>query len=125
MQQVSRQRGLTLLGFIMVAAIVVAVAIIALKLFPVYQEYYAVTQAMSAVANEPNVTAKTPAEIREMLFNRFYISYVESVKKTDVKFSRRNGYRMNVAYEVRKPMVGNVDVVAVFDKTVTLGTSGS
>ncbi len=122
MQQVSKQRGLTLLGFIMVAAIVVAMALIALKLFPVYQEYYAVTQAMDAVAAEANVTAKSPAEIRQMLFNRFYISYVDSVKKTDVKFSRRNGYKMNVAYEVRKPMVGNIDVVTVFNKTVTLGS---
>ena len=122
MQQGQKQRGLTLLGFIMVVAIVVAAAIIALKLFPVYQEYYAVTQAMNAVAAEPNVTAKTPAEIRQMLFNRFYISYVDSVEKTDVKFSRRNGYKMNVSYEVRKPMVANVDVVAVFNKTVTLGS---
>ena len=117
-----KQQGITLIGFVMILAIVLFSAFIAMKLFPIYQEYFSVVTAMKGVAQEPNVQNKSPAEIRKMLFNRFYISYVESVERDDVSISKRNGYTVTIAYEVRKPLVGNLDIVAKFDKTVDLLT---
>lgn len=117
-----KQQGITLIGFMIILGIVLFSAFIAMKLFPVYQEYFSVVTAMKGVAQEPNVQSKSPAEVRKMLFNRFYISYVESVERDDVTISKRNGYTVNIAYEVRKPLLGNLDIVAKFDKTVDLLT---
>ena len=38
----------------------------------------------------------------------------------DITRVRKNGVFLRVAYEVRKPLIGNLDVVATFDKQVPL-----
>lgn len=116
----SKQQGMTLMGFVMVLMVVGFFAFVGIKLFPVYSEYYSVTADMKGVANEPGVAQMSPAEVRDKLFRRFYISYVTSVKAENVKITRNNGYNLRVAYEVRSPLIYNLDFVAKFDKTVDL-----
>ena len=119
-----RQRGLTLIGFVVVLALLGFFAYIGMKLFPVYTEYYSVVQAMKGIQGEPGVSTMSPAKIEDLLFRRFYISYVESVKPENVRVTRKTGYTLNVKYEVRRPMVYNLDFVASFDKTVDLTRQG-
>ncbi len=114
------QRGITLIGLVIVLSLVIFFAFIGMKLFPVYSEYYSVAQAMEQVAQQPGVSQNTPAQVRTAMLKRFNVSYVETVKSKDIKVSRSNGYKMRVKYEVRKPLMGNIDFVAKFDKTVTL-----
>jgi Tfp pilus assembly major pilin PilA len=120
----STQRGLTLLGFIMVLMVVGIFAFVGLKLFPVYSEYYSVVSDMKGIQSEPGVANMSPEIVKDKLFRRFYISYVTSVKNEHVKVTRQNGYNLNVKYEVRKPLVYNLDFVAKFDKTVDLTRQG-
>lgn len=120
-----RQRGLTLIGFVFVLAIAGFFAFMIMRLFPVYAEYYSVVQAMKGLQAEPGIAQKSPAVVRDLLFRRFYISYVENVKPENVRVSRRDGYTLNVKYEVRKPFVYNLDFVANFDKTVDLTRQGN
>ena len=115
-----KQQGLTLLGFLMVLAVVGVFAFVGLKLFPVYSEYYSVVSDMKGVQSEPGVATMSPVEVRDKLFRRFYISYVTSVTPKEVKISRQNGYNVTVKYEVRRPLVYNLDFVAKFEKTVDL-----
>ncbi|SDD19488.1 DUF4845 domain-containing protein [Aquimonas voraii] len=122
----TRQRGITLLGFIVVLAVVGFFAFLAMRLFPVYSEYYSVVSAMKGLQAEPGIATQTPEKIRSLLNNRFYISYVESVKPNHVKITRSgNGYNLNIKYEVRRPMAYNIDFVAKFDKTVELSRQGA
>ncbi len=122
----TRQRGITLLGFIVVLAVVGFFAFLAMRLFPVYSEYYSVVTAMKGLQGEPGVGQMTPEKIRDLLNRRFYISYVESVKPNHVKITRSGtGYNLNIKYEVRKPLAYNLDFVAMFDKTVELQRQGS
>ena len=119
-----KQQDLTLIGFVMLLAVVGVFAFVGFKLFPVYAEYYSVVSDMKGVQSEPGVAQMAPEEVKDKLFRRFYISYVESVKKEHVKVTRNNGYNLNVKYEVRRPLIYNLDFVAKFDKTVEL-TRGS
>jgi hypothetical protein len=122
----TRQRGITLLGFIVVLAVVGFFAFLAMRLFPVYSEYYSVVTAMKGLQAEPGVGQMTPEKIRDLLNRRFYISYVESVKPNHIKITRAGtGYNLNIKYEVRRPLAYNLDFVAVFDKTVELQRQGS
>lgn len=119
-----KQQGLTLMGFMMVLAVVGVFAFVGIKLFPVYSEYYSVVSDMKGVQSEPGVANMSPNEVRDKLFRRFYISYVSSVKNENVKITRNNGYNLNVNYEVRRPLIYNLDFVAKFDKTVELTRAG-
>ena len=120
----TRQAGLTLIGFVMVLGVVGFFAFVGMKLFPVYSEYYSVVADMKGVQSEPGIAQASPQTVRDKLFRRFYISYVESVKAENVVISRKNGYNMTVKYEVRRPLVWNLDFVAKFEKTVDLTRAG-
>ena len=120
-----KQSGLSLVGFLVVLAVVGFAAYVGMKLFPMYQEYYSVTSAMKGLANEPGVADMDPAKVQDLFFRRLYINYSENVKPQNVKFERmEGGWKMRVNYEVRRPLVGNLDVVGKFDKTQELTRRG-
>ncbi|HEY5971514.1 MAG TPA: DUF4845 domain-containing protein [Pseudoxanthomonas sp.] len=120
-----KQGGMTLIGFVVVLAVVGFAAFIAMKLFPMYQEYYAVRTAAKSLAAEPGIGDMDPYKIQEKFFKRLYMSYSENVKKENVKIERiDNGWSLKVNYEVRRGMVGNLDVVGVFDVSQDLTRGG-
>ena len=109
------QSGMTLIAFVIVLAVVGLFAYVAMKLVPMYSEYYAVKQALKGLAAEPGIADQDPAKIQDLFFRRLYISYAEDVKPEHVKISRiDSGWEMDVNYEVRKPMISNLDVVGKF-----------
>lgn len=116
----SNQSGLTLISFIIVLAVLGFFAFIGMKLFPIYSEYYGVVRSMKTVQAMPGVAKMTPAKVREMLARNFFTNYTKSVKQTDISIERKGGYILRVAYEVREPLIFNLDVVAKFDKSVDL-----
>ncbi|WP_374011804.1 DUF4845 domain-containing protein [Pseudoxanthomonas koreensis] len=121
-----KQGGLSLVGFLMVLAVVGFAAYIGMKLFPMYQEYYSVRTAMKSLASEPGVADMDPSKVQDLFFRRLYINYSENVKPQNVKFERTDGgWRMKVNYEVRKPLVGNLDVVGRFGTTQDLTRRGA
>lgn len=125
MKTMNTQRGMTLTSFLVVLIVVGFFLYVGMKLFPMYQEYYAVRSAMKSLANEPGVGSMEPARIQSMFFKRLDMNYSDSLKPADVKFDRRdNGWTLKVNYEVRRQLVGNLDVVGKFDSSQDLTRSG-
>jgi hypothetical protein len=119
------QSGITLLGFVIVLAVVGLFAYVGMKLFPMYSEFYSVKSALKGLASEPGIGNTDPARIQDLFFRRLYISYSENVKKENVKIKRvDDGWQMEVSYEVRKPLIANLDVVGKFDATQLLTRTG-
>ncbi|MFL9584653.1 DUF4845 domain-containing protein [Stenotrophomonas sp. AB1(2024)] len=126
MKTMKMQRGMTLTSFLVVLCIVGFGLYIGMKLFPMYSEFYAVKTALKGVAKEPGVANMEPGKVQEMFFRRLDISYSENVKPANVKFERvSGGWNMKVNYEVRRPLVGNLDVVGKFDAHQELTLSGA
>ena len=120
------QRGMTLIGFLIVLAVVGVFAYMGMKLIPMYSEYYAVKQALQGLATEPEIASKDPSKIRDLFFRRLYISYAENIKAEHVKLERKDaGYVMKVKYEVRKPLIANLDVVGRFEAEKELRRGGA
>jgi Tfp pilus assembly major pilin PilA len=110
-----KQSGMTLIGFILVLGVVGVFVYMGMKLIPMYSEYYAVKQALNGLASEPGVAEKDPAKLKDLFFRRLYISYADNIKSENVKVTRKEaGWMMTVDYEVRKPLIANLDVVGVF-----------
>lgn len=93
---------------------------LAMRLFPVYSEYYNVSTSLKGLAGDPETSGKDSGQIKKMLVKRMEISYVENIKIS------RSGAdtEVTVAYEVRRPLAYNLDYVASFEKTVTLRKGG-
>lgn len=120
-----RARGITFLSFIIVLVVVGFFAYMAMRLVPVYQEYFSVRQAMNAVAEEagPNTS---PAQIRQSLARRFDISYVENVKPQDIRVIRdARGTQLNIQYQRTTPFIYNIEFLISFDETVELSSRQS
>ncbi len=125
LQSNKSQQGMTLISFVVVLAVVGFAAYIAMKLFPMYQEYYAVRTAAKSLAGEPGVGDMDPSKIQDLFRRRLYINYSENVKRENVKIDRiEGGWNMKVNYEVRRSLVGNLDVVGVFDVSQDLTRQG-
>ena len=119
--KIHRQAGMTLIGFVFVLSFVILISYIGMKIAPIYMEYYAVVSAMNGVASERGSANLSPYDIRVKILNRLYVSYsADNVKEQHIKLVRGNGLNLRIAYEVRKPVIGNLDVVAKFDRTVRL-----
>lgn len=116
----NKQKGVTFIGFVMLLAILGFFAYIAMRLVPLYIEYFAVKSAMKAVAAESGAAERQPGDIRNMLIKRFDVSYVTSVRPNDIRISRDRNPSITIAYEVRKPFISNVDLVVVFSHTQEL-----
>ena len=115
-----KQGGLTLIGFIIVLSIALFVAYLGMKIGPIYMEYYSVVSAMNDMSKEKGNAKKAPEVLRRNLKARLYVSYSSSIENHHIKVTRSDGVRLRVAYSVREPIIGNLDVIVTFDKSVRL-----
>lgn len=114
------QRGITLIGFIIVLAIAGFFMFLGAKLFPMYSEFYAVKSAMNQVRLTPGSASMSPENVWNILDKNFAVGYVSSVKRQHMSLVRKNGSFLRITYEVRRPLAYNLDIIAKFDHTVDL-----
>lgn len=110
------QKGLSLVGFILVLGVVGVFLYMGMKLVPMYTEYFAVKKSLEGLAREPGMADNDPAKIKDLFFRRMDINYSENVKPENVSIKRKDaGWTVTVDYEVRRPLIANLDVVGRFN----------
>ena len=115
------EKGMALSSLIFVLAVIGFVLYIGMELFPMYQGYYAVRSSMKGLLDEANTADADPSQLKEMFFRRLSINSIDDVKSDNVKFDRiEGGWRMSVNYEVRRSLIGNLDVVGKFSSDENL-----
>ena len=121
---VRKQRGITLIGFIIVLVVAGFFAYMGMVLGPAYSEYYSVVKAMNSVAADATPNSTDMESIRRALDRQFNVGYVDSVVGKDAKLIRdkTTGNMINMTYEVRKPFIYNIDFVVKFAHTAPLGS---
>lgn len=112
----SRESGITLIGFLVVLCVLGFFAFMAMRLFPIYSEWYSVVTAMKGLAKEPGIATMSGDQIRTLFDRRLYTSYVQSVKPNNVRVVTQGGPRIHVRYQVETPFIGNLHFVAKFDR---------
>ncbi|NCT66281.1 MAG: DUF4845 domain-containing protein [Rhodanobacteraceae bacterium] len=122
-----KARGVTLIGFAIMLCVLGFFAYLAMRLIPVYVEYFGVVKAMEQVRSESGAGQKSLDEIRRDLSVKFDAQYVDdaSVPPQAIMLKREGGAStLRIAYEKRVPFMYNIDLVAKFDKSVSLSGSG-
>jgi hypothetical protein len=119
MKSIHRQRGMTPIGWIFVFLLIAFSTLVALKLVPIYLDSFTIASVISDLKKEPGIAAKTPREVVTIIEKRLDINMVEGITTDDI-FVEKVGDTMTISaeYEVRKNMMGNVDVVVSFNKSV-------
>ena len=127
MKMQRNNRGITLIGFAVVLCVAGFFAYLAMRLVPMYIEYFGVVKAMEAIKNEPGASQKPIEQIRRDLSAMFNTQYVDdnSVPPQAIQLKREaGGATLRIAYEKRVNFMYNIDIVAVFDKSVLLRNVG-
>ncbi len=115
------QQGLTLIGFVLILMVVGIFAFLGMKLFPAYSENYGVKQALKAVQLEPGSGSYTTDKIRDAIQRKFDVGYIARVKQDNIKIKKIGGAtNVTVKYEVREPLLYNLDYVAKFENSIDL-----
>lgn len=119
---IRRNSGLTLIGFLIVLSVTLFFAYAAMRLVPMYLEYHALGNALELLQKDPGSSNMTPAKIKQKIQMSLWASYAsDNIKDEHVRISKTNeGVRVRVAYEVRKPFLGNIDIIGKFDTAVVL-----
>ena len=111
----SKQRGLTMFGFLFVAVVLVSVAMLAMKLVPAYIEFFSVKKILATMGQESDIRSKSNAEIRKDFAKRASVGYVTVVKPEDLTSIAAAACPVITAdYEFRTKLVGNVSLVVDF-----------
>jgi predicted membrane protein len=111
----AQQRGLTMIGFLFVAVILVFLAMLAMKLVPAYVEFFSVKKILATMGQESDIRSRSNADIRSDFVKRASVSYVSVVKPEDLTIDRSSGVPViSAEYEFRTKLVGNVSLVVDF-----------
>ena len=109
-----RQRGLTLIGFIFVAAIVAALGVVAFRAIPIYNEFYTVKKILKGINTESTET--TPADIRRQFDLKAAADYVYDIKSRDLDITKENGrIVVSITYSKTIPLFANVSLLFDFE----------
>lgn len=121
-QSMRRQRGLTLMSFIIVMAVLGFFGFIGAKLWGPFYEFSNVKKAMESVAMEPGADRMDIGTLQKMLQKRFDVGYVDSIMGQQAQLIKeKNVNKLNMNYEARTSFIANIDFVIKFDYSVNLG----
>jgi hypothetical protein len=115
-----KQRGITFIGWVFLLVPIAVVAYAAIRVTPLYLNYYKVVEAMKTTAAEyKGEETLNPAAIRTSLDRRFNVGYIDDPKVADIKVTRGvTGWEMQCEYEAFTPLFANIMIVIAFEKTV-------
>lgn len=108
-----RQRGISLIGTLIIAIFVIGSLVLVMRTVPVYNEYFSVKKALAAVVSSGD--AQSPESLRNAFRRRADVDDIDSVKAADLDISKDgNRYVVAAQWERRVPLVANIALVFSF-----------
>ena len=119
MQMRTRQRGLSMIGFLFVAVVVVVCVMVGFRVLPAYIEYYSVQKALEQALVDAKDLNST-AEIRNAFQKRADAGYIESGQGRDIEISKtKNEVTAGASWNRKLPLVANVSLFLEFEASAT------
>lgn len=110
-----KQSGMTMIGMMFIAIIVVFVAVVAMKLIPAYTEFLAIQKILKDIGGEAGSQNMSNAEIRERFIKRADVDNIKSISANDLRINRGSGRTVVSAdYSFQTELVGNVSLLVDF-----------
>jgi hypothetical protein len=116
-----RQRGISVIGGLLVMIVVCFVALMVIRIVPIYISYFTVKSTLDGLLRDPASRQMSVPELYSTLQKRFAIGYVSVVDAKQVKIRQQGRERiLSLTYEDRRPLIANLDIVANFDINLVL-----
>lgn len=111
-----KQKGFTFWSLVFTVAVIFVLALLTMKLFPSYSEFFAIKKAVNRLKTEGSLNSMTKDEIRRAFDKSTGIEDIHSVKPADLEINKASSGDtvVSVDYEVVVPLVANVSALLTF-----------
>jgi hypothetical protein len=111
----NRQRGVTFIGMMFIAGLIIFAAIIGLKLIPAYIEYATVVNHLREIARSPDARGASPRDIQTMFNKRAQIDAINVVKGDDLEIEKEGDQVvLRANYSTKIKLFGNLSACIDF-----------
>lgn len=115
-----RQRGVSVLGILVILMLFSFFLTVAIRLMPSYMEGRAVKSAIQGVAEASNPNSSLRDVVRR-LDSTFITNRIDAISSRQVKVYREDGkIFIDASYETRTPLFENVDAVLMFPDNIVV-----
>ena len=116
-----RQRGMTVIGMLLLLIVIAFMALIAMKVVPMYIQYFTVKSTIESVRKEPQIAQMSPTDIQNAIQKRFDIGYVDNITARDLKIRNENrGRVLDLVYQDERALFYGLSVVLKVNEVIPL-----
>jgi len=116
-----RQRGMTVIGMLLLIIVIAFVALIAMKVVPMYIQYFTVKSTIESIRKEPQIAQMSPTDIQNAIQKRFDIGYVDNITARDLKIRNDRGGRvLDLVYQDERTLFYGLSVVLKVNEAIPL-----
>lgn len=110
-----KQKGLTLISWVVVIVFLLFQGVIAMNVLPVYMTDSTVKKMMSGLPSDANTRGLSPSQLKNLVAKRLSINSVYTVKPEHISVKKGRGVHLVVIeYEPRGKLIGNLDYIVSF-----------
>ena len=118
MKSAHSQKGMSILSWLMVLAVVAFLASAAFKVLPHYLDYMSMKKIIMSVEAEKALQIRTIGDFYSHVSKGVQVNNIRSLNVRDalkVKIEN-NEFRAHLKYEQREALIENIDLIVHFDK---------
>lgn len=115
------ERGMTVIGMLLLIIVIAFVALIGMKVVPLYIQYFSIKSTIESIRKEPQVAQMSAQDIQTAIQKRFDIGYVDNIQARDLKIrNERNGRVIDLVYEDERDLFYGLFVVLKVNESLPL-----
>ena len=118
MKSAHSQKGISILGWLMMLTVVAFFASAAFKVLPHYFDNMALEKMITSVETDKALDVRTVGDFYSHISKGMQVNSIRDLdmqKAIKVKVEN-NEFRVHMKYEKREPLIQNIDLVVRFDK---------
>jgi len=111
--RMQRERGISLVGLIIVIAILGGVGLLAMQVIPTYIEYRAIMGAIDRAKRDGGESVKA---IQDSFNKSAEVGYISAIQGRDLQITREGSeFEISFAYEKKIPLVGPASLLMEYE----------
>lgn len=120
-KKIHSQRGLTIFGGVLLLIFISAIALLVIRLAPVYIENFTIKRVLGDIIDDGGLAYKEPYAVSQAVRERMRQSAIHDQKNMKVGAKRSGGITIvTIDYTVLKPIVGNLSALMEFHERAEL-----
>ena len=120
-QNSETQRGMTVIGMLLLLIVIAFMALIAMKVVPMYVQYFSIKSTIESIRKEPQLAQMSTQDIQNAIQKRFDIGYVDNITARDLKIRNENrGRVLDLEYQDERALFYGLSIVLKVSESIPL-----